>query len=167
MEAADRSIFAKAMDRLFSIYSAEITANMRDAWWGALSSYPLGHVLAGMDAHAKDPDNGRFRPTPAHVIAGVERAMGEHRRRLGQLRERFGAEIAALEERLYRAQHEKDLGRVDADWAIGEMQWCRNELSRIDNHIQAQATILRSRALGDVSNEDTSNAARALRLARQ
>lgn len=167
MEASDRGMFAKAMDRLFSIYGAEITTNMRDAWWGALSSYPLGHVLAGMDAHAKDPDNGRFRPTPAHVIAGIERAMEDHRRRLGQLREKFGEEIAALEDRLYRAQHDKDLGRADADWARGEIHWCRTELERIYNHIHAQATILRSRTLGDVSNEDSSNAARTLRLARQ
>lgn len=167
MDTTDRPTFAKAMDRLFSIYGGEITTNMRDAWWGALSQFPLGHVLAGMDAHAKDPDNGRFRPTPAHVIGGIERAINAHRSLLAKLREGRAPEIERLEEELYRAKHDMDMGKVDADWARAVIARCRDALAMIDQQLQAEGTILRSRTLGDVNDQDTNHAARKLRIARQ
>jgi hypothetical protein len=41
-------------------------------WFRALQPYTLDHVRVGFDAHVRDPQRGRFVPTPADIIAQIE-----------------------------------------------------------------------------------------------
>lgn len=38
----------------------------------ALAAHPLAEIRAGIDAHVKDPQRGRFPPLPADVLAQIE-----------------------------------------------------------------------------------------------
>lgn len=38
----------------------------------ALAAYPIEAVRSGFDAHVKDPQRGRFAPTPADIVAQIE-----------------------------------------------------------------------------------------------
>lgn len=38
----------------------------------ALATYPLDTVRSGFDGHVKDPQRGRFAPTPADIVAQIE-----------------------------------------------------------------------------------------------
>lgn len=75
MQPADRATFAIAMTRLFAIYGDELTDALLDAWWGVLGPYELRDVRWAMNAHATDPDKGRFRPTPADIIRHITETL--------------------------------------------------------------------------------------------
>lgn len=42
-------------------------------WFRALGAYDLSVVRRGLDGHVKDPQRGKFVPTPADIIAQIER----------------------------------------------------------------------------------------------
>lgn len=43
----------------------------------ALSAYPIDAVRAGFDAHVKDPQRGRFAPTPADIVAQIDGLLAD------------------------------------------------------------------------------------------
>lgn len=132
MKAADAAAFAKAMDRLFSIYGSPITNAMREAWWGSLLDFSLGHVMEGMSMHAADPDGGRFVPTPAHVIRKMEEAVEKRQQLAADIRSQFAGEIHAIEDRLYRAQHDMQLERIDKAAATVIISDCHRRLREVN-----------------------------------
>lgn len=105
MTPEDRATFATAMTRLFAIYGDELTDNLLDAWWGVLKPYELREVRYAMNAHATDPDKGRFRPTPADMIRHITETLPaklaqERRARKAAARDRMQpleAELLLLE----------------------------------------------------------------------
>lgn len=103
MDPVDRPAFATAMTRLFAIYGDELTESLLDAWWGVLAPYELRDVRQAMNAHATDPDKGRFRPTPADMIRHITETLPAKRRQLYVQRIRDARDrCAPLEEKLYR-----------------------------------------------------------------
>ena len=138
MEQGDAGDFAKAMDRLFAIYGTAITKAMREAWWGALSQFDLGHVMEGMNLHAMDPDGGRFVPTPAHIIRKLDEVTAARRRVASDIRAQFGKEIHAIEDQLYRARHDLQLERIDTAAATVIIADCHRRLREVNATMRAR-----------------------------
>lgn len=47
-------------------------------YFRVLGKYPLDTVRTAIDAHVSDPDQGRFFPTPAHIIGQIESSTEQH-----------------------------------------------------------------------------------------
>lgn len=75
MREVDLQPFTELLDAVCSLLSrGTYTPNAVNTalWFRSLSAYPLEAVRAGLDAHVRDPQRGRFVPTPADVIAQIE-----------------------------------------------------------------------------------------------
>lgn len=138
MQPTDAGMFAKAMDRLFSIYGTQITTAMREAWWGTMQDFELRHVMEAMNMHAQDPDGGRFVPTPAHIVRMIEEAKARQRRRMAEIQAQYAPEIRAIEDRLYRAEHDKQLERIDSSAAQVIITDCHQKLRAVKRTMAAQ-----------------------------
>ena len=73
MTRDDAERICKAVASTLSIYNREPTRDQFVLWVKALSRFSPAEVERGLSAHVSDPDAGRFPPTPAHVIAQLER----------------------------------------------------------------------------------------------
>lgn len=75
MRREDTAEFQGILDTVCSLLSrgtyVPSTANTT-LWFRALADHPIDAVRAAFDAHVKDPQRGRFVPTPADVIAQLE-----------------------------------------------------------------------------------------------
>lgn len=74
MREADFDTFVDMLDAVCSLLSrgsyAPSAANAA-LWFRALSAYDIEAVRAGFDGHVKDPQRGRFAPTPADILAQI------------------------------------------------------------------------------------------------
>ena len=113
MIPTDRAHFAAAMTRLFAIYGDELTDTLLDAWWGVLAGYDLRDVRWAMNAHATDPDKGRYRPTPADIIRHITESLPAHRAKLRNDRIRLAREkMEPLERELYQLRADLEHGLI-------------------------------------------------------
>lgn len=120
MNQIDRPQFAGAMTRLFAIYGDELTDSLLDAWWGVLAGYDLREVRFAMNAHATDPDKGRFRPTPADIIRHITETLPAHRAKQRADRIRAARErIDPLERELYDLRHRLERDQIPEDDRAG------------------------------------------------
>jgi hypothetical protein len=74
MRDADLVPFTELLDSVCNLLSrGTYTPNAANTalWFRALREHPLDAVRAGLDAHVRDPQRGRFVPTPADVIAQI------------------------------------------------------------------------------------------------
>lgn len=74
MREADFDEFRGLLDAVCGLLSrgAYATSPTNTAlWFRALSAHDLPTVKAAFDAHVKDPQRGRFVPTPADIIAQI------------------------------------------------------------------------------------------------
>lgn len=75
MREADFDQFGSLLDAVCSLLSRGNyvpSATNTALWFRALQSHPIEAVRAAFDAHVKDPQRGRFVPTPADVIAQLD-----------------------------------------------------------------------------------------------
>lgn len=75
MRQADFREFVATLDAACALLSrGNYTPNAASAaiWFRALQGYDLRTVQAAFDAHVRDPQRGRFVPTPADLIAQIE-----------------------------------------------------------------------------------------------
>lgn len=75
MRNADLDPFTKTLDAACGLLSRGTyapNATSTAIWFRALQRYPLEAVQAAFDAHVRDPQRGRFVPTPADIIAQIE-----------------------------------------------------------------------------------------------
>lgn len=75
MREPDYAEFSKLLDAVCGLLSrGTYTPNAVNTalWFRALQQHSLDAVRAGFDAHVKDPQRGRFVPTPADIIAQIE-----------------------------------------------------------------------------------------------
>lgn len=74
MREADFDQFGTMLDAVCSLLSrgtyAPSAANTA-LWFRALSGHDLDAVRGGFDGHVKDPQRGRFVPTPADILAQI------------------------------------------------------------------------------------------------
>lgn len=68
--------FAKLIDAVATLLrrpdQPPLNSTAKALYFRALSAHSLAQVRAGLDAHMRDPQRGRFFPLPADVIAQVE-----------------------------------------------------------------------------------------------
>lgn len=74
MRKDDLPEFAQMLDDCYSLLGKGTlpSATAKALFFRALGVHSIEAVRAGFDAHVKDPQRGRFAPTPADVIAQIE-----------------------------------------------------------------------------------------------
>lgn len=71
MREPDFVPFAALLDDVWGLKGQALTAGQKTIFFRALTPYPLAAVRAGLDAHVRDPERGRFLPMPADIIAQI------------------------------------------------------------------------------------------------
>jgi hypothetical protein len=74
MNPTDRSGFSELLTLVAETYGRDFPRARMKLWWRLLEDYDLADVQAAVMAHLRDPDGGRFMPTPAHIIRHLEPA---------------------------------------------------------------------------------------------
>jgi hypothetical protein len=75
MREADFDQFGAMLDAVCSLLSRGTyvpSAANTALWFRALAAHSLDEVRSGFDAHVRDPQRGRFVPTPADIIAQLQ-----------------------------------------------------------------------------------------------
>lgn len=74
MRDTDSAPFVALLRDVFGLYpqAKPLTEGQVAMFFRALQRYPLEAVRAGLDAHVRDAQRGRFPPLPADVIAQIE-----------------------------------------------------------------------------------------------
>lgn len=74
MNQTDFSKFSEMLDLVAEMYGKTTKPNQVAMWFRLLSAHNLESVQAAFDAHARDPERGRFMPLPADLLAKLEQA---------------------------------------------------------------------------------------------
>lgn len=69
MQPKDKKEFVDRVCALLTFYEKPVTDDILGIWWNALSNLTIEEVAAGFSAHVQHPDQGRFAPKPADIIA--------------------------------------------------------------------------------------------------
>ena len=72
MDSNDYAKLAELISRTAEMYGRPLTAGAIEMYCSALRQYGLAEIRAALDAHAKDPEGGRFMPLPAHLIGHLQ-----------------------------------------------------------------------------------------------
>lgn len=77
MREDDFQTFVQMLDDCYSLLGKgdKPSATARAMFFRAMAAYPINVVQAAFDAHIRDPQRGRFAPTPADLVAQIEGAM--------------------------------------------------------------------------------------------
>jgi hypothetical protein len=75
----EKHAFADLLSGLLDIYGRSLTKASAGLWWGALERYSLDEVRAAFSRYTQDPEQGRYPPTPASVIACIPVSAGNAR----------------------------------------------------------------------------------------
>lgn len=76
-EQADFQAFSEMLDAVCLLLSrgSYVPSSTNTAlWWRSLAGHDLAAIRAAFDAHVKDPQRGRFVPTPADILLQIEGA---------------------------------------------------------------------------------------------
>ena len=73
MEKNDYKIFAAAWRNALTIYGKDADTDVIATVFGTLQGYPLDEVLAAINEHLVDPNDGRFQPKPADIVRNIQR----------------------------------------------------------------------------------------------
>lgn len=73
MRDSDFAKFSEMLSDMASIYGKEMRPTQAVMFFRVMSSHSLQAVTFAMDAHSKDTDRGRFMPTPADLLAKLEK----------------------------------------------------------------------------------------------
>lgn len=78
MNAADRLPFFELIDITYDLIGKTAAAKMigpaaKAMFFEDLERYPLDLIRAALSAHRSDPAVGQFTPSPAHIIAQIEK----------------------------------------------------------------------------------------------
>ena len=68
---SEREQFGRLLAATFEVYGSAVSDTAMSIWWSALSAFSLAQVRAGLSAHIKNPERGRFSPKPADVIGEI------------------------------------------------------------------------------------------------
>jgi hypothetical protein len=71
MRETDFAPLCALLDDVWGLKGQPLTGGQKAIFFKALAAHSLEAVRAGLDAHVKDPERGRFLPMPADVIAQI------------------------------------------------------------------------------------------------
>lgn len=77
MVETDKQRFGEMLTTLMAVYRVEVSSGVLGVWFAALKGHELGAVHRAFGLHLRDPDAGRWAPTPAHVLGLIEGAPRE------------------------------------------------------------------------------------------
>lgn len=69
MKPEEKREFGELLMGLLELYGRQVTPSAAGLWWGAFERYPLAEVRTAFSRYTQDPEQGRYPPTPAAVIA--------------------------------------------------------------------------------------------------
>lgn len=69
MKQHDIEAFGGVLGAVMSMYDKEPSDEVALVWFNALKQFPIEDVSLALTRHLQDPDQGRFAPKPADVIA--------------------------------------------------------------------------------------------------
>lgn len=80
MKPADVRRFSQLLADVMAYYRQDTSAFTQELFWNACSPFEFEQVAAAFEAHAKDPENGRFAPKVADLVrvlqgTATDRAM--------------------------------------------------------------------------------------------
>lgn len=68
MKPADRKEFARLLTDVHAYYKQDCSKFVLDMWWSACQSHDLEQISKALNAHAVDPERGRYCPRVADVV---------------------------------------------------------------------------------------------------
>lgn len=74
MKKSDFDAFASVLAGCLGMWGKVPSPDVSVMWFRALEGYELATLTAAFSAHIRDPENGKFEPKPAHIVAQIERA---------------------------------------------------------------------------------------------
>lgn len=150
MNPSDRVAFAECMAPFMSIYERQLTNLVLDVWWGALADYPLADVKIALALHTKDPDEGKFRPTPAHIINHLVRTIPEMRRNSRNLlRRQYQDRRNEIEAKQYMLANDHKHGLLEPDEYQRRMYAIARELSDLNAMPQFEPLLAMNGSAGE------------------
>ena len=75
MREADFVPFCGLLCDTLGIWGEAPSAALQVIWFRALSQHPFAIIEQAFSAHLRDPQNGKFAPKPAHIVAQIEQAV--------------------------------------------------------------------------------------------
>lgn len=75
MREADFVPFCGLLCDTLGIWGETPSATLQAIWFRALAHHPFATVEQAFSAHLRDPQNGKFAPKPAHIVAQIEQAV--------------------------------------------------------------------------------------------
>lgn len=63
--------FKMVVATLLEIYDKQLSPQGQKIWWNTLKPYSADQIAEAMQHHIQDPDNGKFAPKPADLIAKI------------------------------------------------------------------------------------------------
>lgn len=77
MRENDYDEFSALLGDVWGLKGQALTGGQKAVFFRALAAYPINEVRAGLDAHIRHPERGRFLPMPADVIAQISSAAAD------------------------------------------------------------------------------------------
>ena len=68
MQEADRADFAQLVTDVHAYYRQDCSNFVLNVWWAGCERFDLDQVKKAMNAHATDPESGRFCPKLADIV---------------------------------------------------------------------------------------------------
>lgn len=75
VQKSDFDAFVRMLASCLGLWNKVPSPEVSVMWFRALEGYELFTLTAAFSAHIRDPENGKFEPKPAHIVAQIERAM--------------------------------------------------------------------------------------------
>lgn len=75
MREADFVPFCGLLCDTLGIWGETPSATLQVIWFRALSQHQFAVIEQAFSAHLRDPQNGKFAPKPAHIVAQIEQAV--------------------------------------------------------------------------------------------
>lgn len=78
MNDSDKKAFVEILSPVFSTYNKTPDVQTLKLWFGLMQKYTVETFKKGIYAHLTDSEAGRFMPTPAHIIAQIEKTSNKN-----------------------------------------------------------------------------------------
>lgn len=72
MDKREMVELAEMLNSVSALYGKDLKPEVLAIYCAALQQYRIEDIRAALDAHAKDPEGGRFMPLPAHLIGHLQ-----------------------------------------------------------------------------------------------
>ena len=93
----DKKAFAEILEPVFSTYNKTTDAQTLKLWFALMQKYDIQTFKKAIYSHLTDSESGRFMPTPAHIIAQIEKTSNKNKQLSSD--EAWAIALQALDER--------------------------------------------------------------------